>query len=87
MSSIAPRLLTLFVALAPAGYAMAAHDHYSHDFSAFLSTEADFSSTDPGENDNKIDAVADVIFINQAVSIIIYSIGALPCWSSRGGAR
>lgn len=66
MSSIAPRLLTLFVALAPAGYAMAAHDHYSHDFSAFLSTEADFSSTDPGENDNKIDAVADVIFINQA---------------------
>jgi hypothetical protein len=66
MSKSLPRLAALAVAFLPTTAVQAAHDHDSHLFSAFLSAEADFASTKPGDNDSKLDAVADVIFSHHA---------------------
>lgn len=66
MSKSVHRMIGAAAALVLAGSASAAHDHNSHVFSAFLSAEADFASTKPGDNDARIDAVADVILSHQA---------------------
>lgn len=53
-------------AILPATRALAAHDGDSHVFSTFLSAEADFISHKPGEDDSRVDAVADVVFSSHA---------------------
>jgi hypothetical protein len=66
MSYPVHRLVCFAAAILMAGSALAAHDHDSHLFSAFLSAEADFVSAEPGDDDTEMDAVADVIFSHHA---------------------